>query len=175
MLRLQRTPILTSKSALFFAKMQKIMTNRNVQKSQENTTSKDFMRTASQNSQKKFSLKTSSRSSIDVLLLKGKKYYFWCFLVFDQKKIWPLSLEGQSAYFEIWRGQNILISYEINDWTLTLVCHNSKPWLSKAREKEQYFGFFLFFKKQHQVSFHEPLRRSFFLLKLLHFNFIIVA
>ena len=167
MLRLQRTPILTSKSALFFAKMQKIMTNRNVQKSQENTTSKDFMRTASQNSQKKFSLKTSSRSSIDVLLLKGKKYYFWCFLVFDQKKIWPLSLEGQSAYFEIWRGQNILISYEINDWTLTLVCHNSKPCsaFQGKSKKEQYFGFFLFlylWKKQHQVSFHEPLKRSFF-------------
>ena len=159
MLRLQRTPFLTSKSAHFFAKMQKIMTNRiQLQK----TLCVQHLRIH----RKKSSLKTSSRSSIDVLLLKGKKkYYFWCFLVFDQKKIWPLSLEGQSAYFEIWRGQNILISYEINDWTLTLVCHNSKPWLSKAREKEQYFGFFLFLylsKKQHQVSFHEPLKRSFF-------------
>ena len=110
------------------------MTNRNVQKSQENTTSKVSMRTlSSQISQEKNHSKNNQHAGAPQLIFcswRKKRVSFWCFLVFDQKKIWPLSLEGQSAYFEIWRGQNILILYEINDWTLTLVCHNSKPWLS---------------------------------------------
>ena len=146
MLRLQRTPFITSKSAHFFAKMQKIMTNRNVQKKAREYNFKRFYAY----SISEFSLKTISRqASIDVLLLKGKKYYFWCFLVFDQKKIWHLSLEGQSAYFEIWRGQNILISYEINDWTLTLVCHNRKPCLAFQGKSKKRAIFWLFFSSFH--------------------------